>query len=34
MENRNALLVGVDVRHASGTGERDGALDLPLNSLL
>jgi transposase len=30
MENRNALLVGVDVRHASGTGERDGALDLLL----
>jgi len=28
MENRNALLVAVDVRHASGTGERDGALDL------
>lgn len=28
MENRNALLVGVDMRHASGTGERDGALDL------
>lgn len=28
MENRNALVVGVDVRHASGTGERDGALDL------
>lgn len=28
MENRNALLVAVDVRCASGTGERDGALDL------
>lgn len=28
MENRNGLIVGVDVRHASGTGERDGALDL------
>ncbi|MEY2153096.1 IS5 family transposase [Rhodanobacter sp. 115] len=28
MENRHALIVGVDVRHASGTGERDGALDL------
>ena len=28
MENRNGLLVAVDVRHASGTGERDGALDL------
>ena len=27
-ENRNGLLVAVDVRHASGTGERDGALDL------
>lgn len=26
MENRNGLLVGIDVRHASGTGERDGAL--------
>ena len=28
MENRNGLLIGIDVRHASGTGERDGALDL------
>ncbi|HEX7816882.1 MAG TPA: transposase [Dyella sp.] len=28
MENRNGLLVGVDVRHASGSGERDGALVL------
>ncbi len=28
MENRHSLLVAVDVRHASGTGERDGALDL------
>lgn len=28
VENRNALLVGVDVRHASGTDERDGALGL------
>ncbi|AHX13352.1 transposase [Dyella jiangningensis] len=28
MENRNGLLVAVDVRHASGTGERDGALHL------
>lgn len=28
MENRNGLLVGVDVRHASGTAERDGALAL------
>lgn len=28
MENRNGLIVGVDVRHASGTGERDGAIDL------
>ena len=28
MENRNGLIVGVDVRHASGTGERDGALAL------
>ncbi|HTV84458.1 MAG TPA: IS5 family transposase [Dyella sp.] len=28
MENRHGLLVGVDVRHASGTGERDGALAL------
>jgi len=26
MENRNGLLVGMDVRHATGTGERDGAL--------
>jgi transposase len=28
MENRNGLLIGVDVRHATGAGERDGALDL------
>jgi transposase len=28
MENRNGLLVGIDVRHASGTGEREGALAL------
>lgn len=28
MENRNGLIVGIDVRHASGTGEQDGALDL------
>lgn len=28
MENRNGLLVGIDVRHATGTSERDGALDL------
>ncbi len=28
MENRNGLIVGVDVRHATGTGERDGALAL------
>lgn len=28
MENRNGLLIGIDVRHATGTGERDGALDL------
>lgn len=28
MENRNGLIVGVDVRHATGTAERDGALDL------
>ena len=28
MENRNGLLVGVDVRHATGAGERDGALAL------
>jgi IS5 family transposase len=28
MENRHGLLVAVDVRHASGTGEREGALDL------
>ncbi|HVZ31151.1 MAG TPA: IS5 family transposase [Polyangiaceae bacterium] len=28
MENRNGLLVGIDVRQASGTGERDGALAL------
>ncbi len=28
MENRHGLLVGIDVRHARGTGERDGALAL------
>lgn len=28
MENRNGLIVGVDTRIASGTGERDGALAL------
>jgi transposase len=28
MENRNGLIVGVDVRHATGTAEREGALDL------
>jgi transposase len=28
MENRHGLIIGVDVRRASGTGERDGALDL------
>lgn len=28
MENRHGLLVGIDVRHATGTGERDGALAL------
>jgi transposase len=28
MENRNGLLVGIDVRVATGTGERDGALAL------
>ena len=28
MENRHGLLVGVDVRHATGTGERHGALAL------
>jgi transposase len=28
MENRNGLLVGVDVRHATGTSERVGALAL------
>lgn len=28
MENRNGLVVGVDVRHATGTAERDGALEL------
>ena len=28
MESRNGLLVAVDVRHASGAGERDGALDM------
>jgi transposase len=28
MENRNGLIIGVDTRHASGTGERDAALDL------
>jgi transposase len=28
MENRHGLIIGVDTRHASGTGERDAALDL------
>jgi len=28
MENRNGLVIGADVRHATGTGERDGALAL------
>lgn len=28
MENRHVLVVGVDVRHATSTGERHGALDL------
>src|SRR5690606_5894941 len=28
MENRNGLIVGVDVRHATGQGEREGALAL------
>lgn len=28
MENRHGLIIGVDVRYAGGTGERDGALDL------
>ena len=28
MENRNGLLVAVDVRHASDIGKRDGALDM------
>jgi hypothetical protein len=28
VENRNEPLIGVDVRHAIGTGKRDGALDL------
>lgn len=28
MENRHGLIVGVDVRHATGTAERAGALDL------
>jgi transposase len=28
MENRNGLIVGVDVRRATGTAERDGALEL------
>jgi transposase len=28
MENRHGLLVGVDIRHATGTGEREGALAL------
>lgn len=28
MENRHGLLVGVDVRHATGTSEREGALEL------
>ncbi len=34
MENRNGLLVGVDVRHATGTSERDGALALVDEMLL
>lgn len=28
MENRSSLLIGVDVRRATGTGQHDGALDL------
>lgn len=28
MENRHGLFIGIDVRHATGTGERDGALAL------
>jgi transposase len=28
MENRHGLLIGVDIRHATGTGEREGALAL------
>jgi hypothetical protein len=28
MGSRNGLLIGIDVRHAGGTGERDGALKL------
>ena len=28
MENRNGLLIGVDVRHATGTGGGEGALAL------
>lgn len=34
MENRDGLIVGVDVRHATGTAERDGALDLVNRHLL
>jgi transposase len=34
MENRHGLLVGVDVRQASGTSERDGALALVDEMLL
>lgn len=34
MENRHGLLVGVDVRHASGTSEREGALALVDEMLL
>jgi transposase len=34
MENRHGLLVGIDVRHASGTSERDGALALVDEMLL
>jgi len=33
MENRNGLIVGVDVRQATGTAERDGALNLVDNHL-
>lgn len=34
MENRNGIIVGVDVRHATGTAEREAALDLVDVSLL